>query len=60
VCQPLATEELLEIGRLKFQPEEVNGIQRWFKWFYWTCAGALFLFLVADVYVLAQGVARSW
>ncbi len=56
VCQPLAPDELATKS-LKLSDGEIEGMNRVFGAFPWVCGGALFVFLVADGYVLSQGVA---
>ena len=51
---PLAPDELA-IKSLKLGKIEIGRMERVFKAFPVICGGALFAFLVADIYVVSQG-----
>jgi hypothetical protein len=55
VCQPLAPDELATKS-LKLTDRKIRRMERVFKAFPVACGGALLTFLVADGYVLGQGV----
>jgi hypothetical protein len=55
VCLPLAPDELA-IKSLKLSNTKIRWMKRVFRAFPVVCGGALLAFLVADVYVLSQGV----
>jgi hypothetical protein len=56
VCQPLAPDELATQS-LKLSDGKIQRIERVFKAFPRVCGGTLLVFLVADGFVLGQGIA---